>query len=149
MTCMAAGLLLQACCGPFPVNLDPSGTLKYGRGGGEVGAPWVELVVRGDGSATYRRTEARRGQTAQVQVGRDQAGRLFQDLVNLGLFCLPRGRHGDGADVPATKIEALIDSREIDVAFVGPREADDTSRISRIEAGLHAFMREVELGKSK
>ncbi len=147
--CVAAPLLLQACCCSFPVRLDPSDILVYGSGGGELGALWVEVVVHGSSSATYRRTEAGSENSAEVQVGRDEVGRLFQDLVGLGLFCMRGGLHGGGADVPATKIEARIDGRETAVAFVGPREADDASRISQIEARTHPFIQEVLQGESE
>ena len=149
VVCVGAVLLLQACCRPFSVELDPSDILMYGSGGGELGAPWVQVVVRGNGSATYQRTEGGSTASVEVQVGRHEVIRLFQDLIDLGLFCMKSGLHGGGADVPVTKLEARIDGRKLDAAFAGPREADDDSRISQVDARMQLLIRDVELSQSE
>lgn len=149
VACISAVLFLQACCRSFSVELDPSDVVMYGSGGGELGAPWVEVVVRGDGSVTYQETEGGVKAFAEVQMDQQEVIQLFQDLVDLGLFCMKPGLHGGGADVPVTKIEARIGGKELDAAFAGPREADDDSHISQIEARMRLFIRGAELGQPK
>ena len=96
--CIIAVLFLQACCRSFSVELDPSNVVVYGSGGGELGAPWTEVGVHGDGLVTYQETEGGGKTSAEVQIGQGEIIGLFQDLVDLGLFCMKPGLHGGGAD---------------------------------------------------
>ena len=42
-----------------------------------------------------------------------------------------------------------IGGMELDVVFAGPREADDDSRISQIEARMQSFIRDAGLGQPR
>lgn len=135
-------IILITGCNPakpiaFEVQPDESDLLEYGFGGGELGADYAHISIRGDGQVTYRYllpywdTWPQEQITREHQLSNVEIQALFQSLVDAGLFNLTN-QQTQGADVPRTSIQASIDNQELDVSFDGTPDAAIHSHITRL-----------------
>jgi hypothetical protein len=114
-------LLFGGCRTTFAVEPDRTDFISYAFGGGEVGADFSEIEIRGDGAITYRYTypvPRRKELIRETSLSPAKTKKLMQDLVDAGLFDLKSERLG-GADLDWAKVRAQIDGREVDVVFTG------------------------------
>jgi len=135
-------ILLAAGCNPakpisFEVQPDDGNFIEYGFGGGELGADYTRISIRGDGQVTFYYLLPYSGTGPQEQIIREhqlsdvEIQALFQSLVDAGLFNLTN-QQTQGADVPRTSIQASIDNHELDVSFDGTPEAAIHSYITSL-----------------
>jgi hypothetical protein len=106
-----------------PVNVKPhrSDFVTYRFGGGEVGADFTEITIRGDGSVTYRyhyplKEKDVLERKSVLSLGETKI--FFQDLTNAGLFGLKSDRMG-GADLDWADIRAQVDNRRVEAKYIG------------------------------
>jgi hypothetical protein len=133
-------------CSPLPVRftveLDESDFIDYGFGGGELGAEWTHIVIRGDGQVMYQYTFPYNGTWPQDnidiehQLSLPETKELFQSLVDNGLFDLSDVKSG-GADVPATIITASFDEHSLKVYVEGTPDESIHRKISDIVSMIH------------
>ncbi|MFH1857377.1 MAG: hypothetical protein ABH845_00520 [Candidatus Omnitrophota bacterium] len=113
-------IVFSGCARPVSLKLDGADTILYGFGGGESGADYVEMTITGDGLVAYSYFHSywptHRYQTIQriKQLPPDETKRLFQRLVNAGLFRL-QGLFPRGPDIPGAWLKAEIDGRTTSV----------------------------------
>ena len=107
--CLVALVLFAGCDPRFDLNLDKEDYVTYQTGGGELGAPWMEVTFMGDGSVNHRNT-SRIETTATYRLSPKDTKKFFQSLVDIGLFDL-RNKDALGGDIPMTVITASVDGR--------------------------------------
>jgi hypothetical protein len=89
---------------------DISDIVVYGFGGGEPGSPWTELTIKGDGTLEYFFSSGRDRMRREIKLSSEDTQKLFQALVDDGLFQL-RSEKTQGADIPSITIKAHIGGR--------------------------------------
>jgi hypothetical protein len=121
----------------FEVQPDESDLLEYGFGGGELGADYTQISIRGDGQVTFYYLLPYWGTWPQEQIVKEhqladvEVEALFQSLVDAGLFNLTN-QQTQGADVPRTTIKASIDNHELDISFDGTPDETIHSHITKL-----------------
>jgi hypothetical protein len=113
--------LFGGCRTTFAVEPDRTDFISYSFGGGEVGADFGEIKIRGDGAVTYRYTypEPRREElTRETALSPAETKKIMQGLIDAGLFDLKSERLG-GADLDWAKVRAQMDGREVGADFAG------------------------------
>lgn len=122
VTLLVAGCSLSQA--RFVAQPDESDFIEYTFGGGEVGAQWTQITIRGDGHITYHYVFPYAGTWPQEEMTREhslspsETQELFQSLVDAGLFALRDLRY-EGADIPRTTITASVDERNLEVSIDG------------------------------
>ncbi len=126
----------------FEVQPDESDFINYTFGGGELGADATYIAIRGNGQVTYHYFLPYAGTEPQEQITRDhqlakaELQRLWQALVDAGLFDLET-QETQGADVPRTTIQASIDNHDLDVSFDGTPDDRIHSQINSLIKEIH------------
>ncbi len=112
---------------PFVVSPDEDDFITYQFGGGELGADFTEVTIRGDGHVAYRYLLPYTGTWPQEEITREnqlspaETEAFFQALVDGGIFGL-ESQASQGADVPRTTITIHLDERELEVNLDGTPE---------------------------
>jgi hypothetical protein len=107
-----------SCSTDFDVQPDSTDFITYGLGGGELGAEWTEITIKGNGEVQYHYrfplgTEKQQRETSkQILLSSKEMKNLLQSLVSAGLFDLS-SEPTRGADIPASTIKAEIDGHTI------------------------------------
>ena len=133
----------------FAVRPDGDDLIEYTFGGGEVGADWTQITIRGDGHVTYHYLFSYAGTLAQEEMTREhflsssETQELFQSLVDAGLFALTDVRDG-GVDIPRATITASVDGHDLEVSIDGTPDERVHSQIrALIEAVRFEWIIEV------
>ena len=118
LSLLAAGCWLSP--GRDAIQVGEGDFIAYAFGGGEAGAEWTEITIRGDGRVTYHYRFPFAGTGPRSEITREhslsptETQEFFQALLDAGLFDLRDVRSG-GADIPGTSITASVGGRELDV----------------------------------
>ncbi len=113
--------IVVGCRSPVNVKPDRSDFVTYRFGGGEVGADFTEITIRGDGTVSYGYhfpLNERDVLTRKAVLSPAETKNLFQELANAGLFGLISDRMG-GADLDWADIRAQVDNRRVEAKFIG------------------------------
>jgi hypothetical protein len=113
--------IVVGCRSSVNVKPDRSDFVTYRFGGGEAGADFTEITIRGDGTVSYEYhfpLKKRDVLTRKAVLNPAETKILFQDLVSAGLFGLKSDRMG-GADLDWADIRAQVDNRRVEAKFIG------------------------------
>lgn len=134
-------LTLSHCMPSFTVQPDAADEIIYEFGGGEMGAEWTTLTMRGDGHITYRFLHPYDGAWPQEEtviehtLSAAETEMLFQSLADAGLFRLRNVSYG-GVDVDTTKITAAVDGRTLQVSIEGTPDETIHTQITTLIAQI-------------
>ena len=146
--CIISALsLLAVGCGAetptaFDVQPDESDVISYTFGGGELGADVTHIAIRGDGHVTYFYSFPYVGTWPQETLSKEhqlsaaEIQTLFQSLVDAGFFDL-ESQETQGADVPRTSIQALVDNHKLDISFDGTPKTAIHGQITNLIAEIY------------
>jgi hypothetical protein len=141
VTSLVAGCSLSPA--RFVVRPDENDFIEYAFGGGELGAPWTQMTIRGDGRITYHYVFPNAGTWPREEMIREhslspsETQRLFQALVDAGLFGLIDLR-SESVGISRTTIAASIDGHELKVSIEGTPD-------ERIHGEIRALVEEIRL----
>jgi hypothetical protein len=139
-------LLVAGCSSSqvwFVVQTDENDFMEYAFGGGEYGADWTQITIRGNGHVTYHYIFPYAGSWPQEEMIQEHtlspsaSQELFQALVDAGLFALRDLRY-EGEDNPRTTIAASIDGHELKVSI-------DSTPNEQIHSQIRALVEEIRL----
>ncbi len=126
----------------FDVSLDESDLITYQFGGGELGADFTRLTIRGDGHISYRYLLPSTGAWPQEEITKErqlspaETEAFFQGLVEAGLFNL-ESQAPQGEDIPRTTITANVDHRQLEISLAGTPDQAIHSQITGLIEQIH------------
>jgi len=146
--CSLLLLISTGCDYRFEAEPDKNDYIIYQSGGGELGASWVKIVIRGDGSVEYHGKYPYEGtwpqkelsNTYKLSVGRTK--QLFQSLIDTGLFSL-KDKTMHGADLPFTGISADIDGHTLDVSWNIITDSESDKKYTEVNVLIWKISQEI------
>lgn len=120
---LLALLFLRCASQPLDVRSGQADFVRYQIAGGEVGAPWAEITLQGDGWLEYvvhRPDPSGIGgdeeRVRRVRLSPGETDTLLQKLVEAGLFRLPDLENTAFGCMSVVAIKASIDQKTVDIA---------------------------------
>lgn len=127
----------------FTVQADGSDYVEYAFGGGELGAEWHEITIRGDGQIEYHYVYPYAGEWPQAEfvfeysLSAEETQHLFQGLVDARLYGLETQHAEGGADIPQTVINASLDGHELAVSVDGTPDEPIHNQMTALVKKVH------------